>query len=277
MSSSAGLLCALLLGPLVISSRPVMSEPLPEVPRPSRLPIVLCHGLLGFDKIGIEGFAAIRYFRGIQEDLESVGCRVYVTRVSKSKDVSVRAAELKDQVLAIGEKVNLVAHSMGGLDARYFISRLGGADHVASLTTIATPHRGTAVASWGLQHLGRKLKLEAALQLIGVDTEAFHNLTPEYLEKEFNPATPDSPEVAYFSYGGAQDRLHIAPGLLPSHEILLRAEGPNDGLVSVESARWGDYLGTLDADHADQINWGPTFDARPVYRRIVALLAERGF
>ncbi len=39
------------------------------------------------------------------------------------------------------------------------------------------------------------------------------------------------------------------PGLLDTfrwpHSVILAKEGPNDGLVSVHSARWGEYRGTL--------------------------------
>lgn len=41
-----------------------------------------------------------------------------------------------------------------------------------------------------------------------------------------------------------------------SHRLMERLEGPNDGLVSVESSKWGDYKGTLvDVTHLDLINW----------------------
>lgn len=250
-------------------------EELPGVPRPPRYPIVLCHGLMGFDTIGVKGFVVAKYFRGIKEDLESVGCKVYVTRVSKSADVSVRARELKDQVAKYGTRVNIIAHSMGGLDARYLVSRLDGHKYVASITTISSPHRGSYYADWALKTLGKGLKVEAMLRRLGMDTAAFHNLTCEYMEKKFNPMTPDIPSVRYFSFGASQSRAKIFPPLLPSYEIILTHEGPNDGLVSVRSARWGEYLGTLDADHLDQINWNPVHDARPIYRKIVNVLASK--
>ena len=41
------------------------------------------------------------------------------------------------------ERVDLVGHSMGGLVARYYIEKLGGAARVRRLITIATPHHGT--------------------------------------------------------------------------------------------------------------------------------------
>jgi triacylglycerol lipase len=71
----------------------------------------------------------------------------------------------------------------------------------------------------------------------------------------FNAATPDAPGVRYFSWGATYD-----PGLIDTwkwpHAVLLEKEGPNDGLVSVASARWGTYLGTLShVNHLDLVGW----------------------
>ena len=74
---------------------------------------------------------------------------------------------------------------------------------------------------------------------------------------EFNAATPDDPATRYFSFGAdmaAPPRL-LSP-FRQSHRVIAEAEGPNDGLVSVESARWGEYRGTLvGVSHLDLINW----------------------
>lgn len=255
---------------------PNPDDALPKVKHPPRFPIVLCHGLLGFDKIGIQGFVLARYFNGIPEDLQAQGCTVHITEVSPSSHVRVRANQLKKQIFCHDGKVNLIAHSMGGLDARYMISRLDGAERVASLTTIATPHRGTAVADWGLENLGDKLNVMSLLELLGMDTAAFHNLTRAYCAREFNPETPNHPGVKYFSLGASKSLASMFVPLIFSGQILSSAEGPNDGLVSVESAKWGEYLGTLQADHLDEVNWGPLFDARKVYREIAIRLAEEG-
>lgn len=49
-----------------------------------------------------------------------------------------------------GAKVDIVAHSMGGLVARSAIENHNAADNVRSLITLGTPHRGTLIASsWG--------------------------------------------------------------------------------------------------------------------------------
>lgn len=78
------------------------------------------------------------------------------------------------------------------------------------------------------------------------------------MAEDFNPKTPNREGVAYFSYGAT-----VSPALWSafrhSHRIVEAEEGPNDGLVSVASSRWGDengYKGTLiNVSHLDLINW----------------------
>src|SRR5262249_53560901 len=112
-----------------------------------RLPIVLAHGLMGFDEIVLIG-KRHHYFRGIPDELtQGMGVAVYRPRVAGSASIAARAEALCAHVRALPEgRVNLIAHSMGGLDARYAITHLGLADRVASLTTMGTPHHGTPLA-----------------------------------------------------------------------------------------------------------------------------------
>jgi len=59
----------------------------------------------------------------------------------------------------------------------------------------------------------------------------------------------------YYSYGATSDP-HFWSMFRQSHRIIQRLEGPNDGLVSVESSKWGTYKGTLQGvSHLDMINW----------------------
>ncbi|KAG8937025.1 hypothetical protein FRC03_004091 [Tulasnella sp. 419] len=88
----------------------------------------------------------------------------------------------------------------------------------------------------------------------GGDGKAFESLRPSNMEL-FNLRTPDSPHVQYFSWGAQYE-----PGLLDpfklSHNIVFQKEGANDGLVSIESSKWGTYLGTLDdVSHLDLVGW----------------------
>jgi len=84
------------------------------------------------------------------------------------------------------------------------------------------------------------------------DSPAYANLTTRYLTKIFNPRTPDDPRIRYFSVAGRTGALNIWHPLWLPKVVLDGANGRegNDGLVSVESARWGEFLGTLEgADH----------------------------
>ncbi|KAJ9156611.1 GPI inositol-deacylase [Pleurostoma richardsiae] len=228
-------------------------------------PVVLAHGLLGFAELKLAGslLPPIHYWHGIKDALEAQGTRVITAAVPPSGTIEERAARLSDEIAhrAAGESVNIIAHSMGGLDARYMISRLRppGVD-VRSLVTIATPHHGSGFADYLFDEIG-----EAYLPRVyrlwerttGLGTGAFSQLTRRYMAEDFNPRTPDSPDVRYFSYGAML--LRKPPLLSPfrlSHKVVEKAEGPNDGLVSVQSARWGTYKGTLlGVNHLDLINW----------------------
>jgi triacylglycerol lipase len=193
-----------------------------------------------------------------------------------------RAAQLRDQILRwTDEPVNLIAHSMGGLDARHLITHLGMAGRVRSLTTIATPHRGTASADWFCHHFRRRVPLLLTLEALGLNVDGFRDCQTGNC-RTFNEQTPDAPGVRYFSYGAAVTPARVTPLLRRSWNILTLLEGPNDGLVSVRSARWGEYLGTLAVDHFAQtpdglfVRDGENFDALGFYSRLIEDLARRG-
>jgi triacylglycerol lipase len=175
-----------------------------------------------------------------------------------------------------------VAHSMGGLDARYLITHLGMAGRVQSLTTIASPHRGTAFADWFTANFRHRLPLLLAMEAFGLDVDGFHDCRPSACAA-FNAATPDAPGVAYFSYGASVPQARVNPVLRRPWTLLSGTEGPNDGMVSVASARWGEYLGTLHADHFSQtpdailVRPDEDFDALAFCLRLVEDLAYRGF
>src|SRR4051812_15186044 len=117
------------------------------VPR-LRNPVVLAHGIMGYDRIRLAGVVVKDYFPGIGEKLQAAGNRVLRPRTSATASVKQRASELLADIdrAAPHEPVHIIAHSMGGLDARYLISKLAPAGRVLSLTTVGTPHRGSAFA-----------------------------------------------------------------------------------------------------------------------------------
>lgn len=248
-----------------------------DIERGPPLPVVLVHGLFGFDRIGIPG-ARFDYFRGIAKHLEALGCHTHAVRLPAYASVPARAKQLVAAIEALPhERVDVIAHSLGGLDARYALSHLGLANRVRSLVTIGTPHRGSPIADLVLQGpIGWAHKL---LRAIGLPIEAVEWLSTEALAR-FNREVPDAPGVRYACVVGGMHRADsIVPlPLIAGHAYLKRAGGTNDGLVCVSSQYWGEVMAEIEADHFAQIGWRVsvrgTFDALGLYAFIVARLGD---
>lgn len=244
--------------------------------RTLRHPVVLAHGLLGFDAVDVRG-TKHDYFRGVPAQLRGLGSDVYVVRLPPVGSVAARAEALAQAVRALdARKVNIIAHSMGGLDARYALAHLGLARRVASLTTVGTPHRGTPLADVGTR-VGERLGLKRVADALGLTTDAFYDLTTHRLT-EFNRAVPDVKGVRYASLVGALPfrPLALHPLLLPTWAYLASCAGANDGVVPAASQAWGEVLDTVEADHWAQIGWSPRFDVEALYLGLVQALRARG-
>ncbi len=244
--------------------------------RTTRHPIVLAHGWLGFDRIGLPQLGH-DYFRGVPMRLRALGHSVHVARVSPIASIRVRAGQLTRQIEQLGAKrVNIIAHSMGGLDARLAISRLGLGAHVASLTTIGTPHHGTPLADMAV-NWGDWRSLRRLLAALGADVDGLYDVSTDRM-REFNRVILDVPDVLYTSVVGAvnPNALGINAMLSPAHAYLLRKAGPNDGIVPATSQLWGEAMGEVDADHWAQIGWFGDFDVESFYAQLAERLAERG-
>ncbi len=240
-----------------------------------RCPLVLLHGfglLAGLKRRG--------HLHEEAMDLRQYGVQAYAPNVSPYHTTAVRAAMWNERIRAILDEtgaasVHLIAHSMGGLDARHLITHLGGHAYVRSLTTVSTPHRGSGIAQIVEEQPERLRELLAgavdwfaATAMTGTTSDiarATHELTPRYLEETFNPSTPDHPDVRYASYAGRAGkgtRVGINPLLTIQNRLIYANEGLNDGLVSVRSAKWGYFCGTIDADHAEQVGLKAGTDGR---------------
>lgn len=250
--------------------------------------IILAHGIARFDfltqrfsrnlqEFGINlGLAdnELHYFKGISRHLRNNGFNVYQSSVSFAAGVKQRATDLKNEVeIALNlrpeqSKVHIIAHSMGGLDARYMIVNLGMADKVASLTTIGTPHLGTSFADWGIENEGDDL-----IRLLDgiIDLKGFADLTTTKC-KDFNEsveAAEATNKVFYQTYSSSEDQNKIFAPLQGAWEIINKTEGKNDGLVSHISQQWTDELTDgngvtktiqqhdfpVSADHLNEIGW----------------------
>ncbi len=230
----------------------------------TRYPILLCHGVMGFSRLGMGKFGR-DYFNGIADHLEGLGNEVHKPRVPATASIVERASSLAEAIRAMpARRVHLVAHSMGGLDARYAVAKLGVAGKVASLTTISTPHRGTRVADVGAGVLKAILNRTAVAAVTDLTSNA---------ATRFNTEVPDMRGVRYGSIVAAASRVH--PLLKPTH-MLLNTDGPNDGMVPAKSQEWGRVLLRVEADHWGVIGWSKTFDARQMYEQLACALRKGG-
>lgn len=259
---------------------------------PPQNPIILCHGLSGFSTLQlipsfqqlkafvekatnsstplsqtpIEAALCVDYWHGIKQKLESSGCKVFIAKVAPYGSISQRAKVLNVYINEICKEndfkeVNLVAHSMGGLDCRYLISAIPDEAKqykVCSLTTLSTPHHGSVVADYLLHNL----KLDKFVSndgVVRIIPPAFGQLTTDYL-KGFNERHPPDENVAYFSFGAYfwpkwYNFFYLTWRIVFFSSTVLE-DRMSDGLVSINSSKYGHYLGTLkNVDHLTLINW----------------------
>ncbi|RLL53294.1 alpha/beta fold hydrolase [Mariprofundus sp. EBB-1] len=213
--------------------------------------IVLIHGLFGFRKL-----LWIEYFQGVRSLYESMGLRVIVPRLPPVGSLEQRAKSLALQLEDEAGPLHLVGHSMGGLDARYYINHLHGAEKVATLTTLVTPHRGSSVADY-VCACRSPFKLLAGVR----------SLTTKNMQR-FNARTADLPGVVYRSYSATR-KLDEQPWVVRRYARYIQSqEGDNDSQVSIVSAEWGEHIKTLPCDHFELISknlWLNPFRVRKPY------------
>jgi triacylglycerol lipase len=219
-------------------------------------------------------FDSIHYFKGIGGYLERNGFAVFRPNVAFAAGVQFRATQLKKAILGIlsesgHEKVNVIAHSMGGLDARHMIVDFEMAGAVAGLTTIGTPHLGSSAADRRLRQGGEMLisRLAGILDLTG-----FRDLTIlscRAFNDRAEAAEAENP-VVYRTCASTAEFESVFFTLRRSWRIVREAEGPNDGLVSEVSQKWKSALAApggklknveqisfpIEADHLNQLGWG---------------------
>lgn len=259
-----------------------------------RFPIVLVHGF------GFRDGKRISYWGRIPKFLESKGCSVFYGKQDSCGTIEENALFLKDRIeevllLTGADKVNVIAHSKGGLEARYLISSLNMQDKVASLTTLGTPHRGSKSIE-----IIPKFILKVSGFCMNVWMRVMGDRHPDayraYLSfradnaEEFNKNNLDSPAVYYQSYAFAMKHDIL---LWITHLFINKLEGENDGLVAVKSAQWGDFKGVMRSNskrgisHCDEVDLrrraftkksgDGVSDILEIYDEIVNTLKAKGF
>jgi len=212
--------------------------------------IVLLRGMLGFSKL-----LWWEYFHGAPRMLEDMGFKVIVPATPWGEGIVKRSACLNDSLRDCAGPLHLIGHSMGGLDARHFITHHAGHEKVASLTTISTPHHGSFIAEHAMRppySPWRHIPAVADLSYAAM--------------QDFNRDTPDMPGIVYRSYSAARPLTEQPWMARPFGRSLSAQEGANDSLVSVASAQWGEHIATLKADHFELI--GSNIWLNPLRKRV---------
>lgn len=240
----------------------------------TKYPVVLIHGIALKDKTAINS-----YWGKIPEHLQALGCTTYFggqNAYDSHKKNAEAIAQRIDLILTKHntDKVNIIAHSKGGIEARYLITLPGYENKVASLTTLCTPHRGSSIADLIFAETEKNhalkgiLVMAASMQAIYIGDfysapyKAGKQLTTFYME-QFNKEVPDSEIVYYQSYSA-----RILPGyeenfLKSLSAVLYQYEGDNDGLTSVSSARWGNYKGLILETYPEGLSHADVIDIFP--------------
>lgn len=261
----------------------------------TKYPILLVHGVFFRD------FRYLNYWGRIPQELIDNGATLFYGNHESATPVAKSGRELAQRIRDIVErtgceKVNIIAHSKGGLDCRYAIAHENIAQYVASLTTINTPHRGCKFAEVLLQHTSFAMQRRLAnsynktLRRLGDKQPDFigavQDLTSERAQ-ELDLAMPTPEGVLCQSVGSRLNRA--TSGKFPlnvSYHLVKYFDGPNDGLVGQDSVAWGSRLtfvtvtGNRGVSHGDMIDLNreniPGFDVREFYVGILHDLQQQG-
>ena len=266
----------------------------------TKYPILLIHGA---------GFRDLRipvYWGRIPRVLRAHGADVFFGEQDCWASTETNAQFLRGRIDTIlsetgAAKVNLIAHSKGGLEARVLASSLGYADRIASITTIGTPHRGSKTFTIFLKAPRAFFSIAAFavnnwIRLVGDKRPDFKRVCEEFSTthmERFNAENPDVPGVFYQSVAGVMRHPFSDINLSTANFVLNRIEGPNDGLVSAESAAWGERCIRISGNtrrgisHLDEIDFRRcalskrtgenVTDIAEFYVSLVSDLASRGY
>ena len=263
----------------------------------TKYPLLLVHGVFFRD------FDHFNYWGRIPAELEKNGATIYYGEHNSAAAVNDSALELEKRIKEIVEqtgcgKVNIIAHSKGGLDSRTAIATTSARQYVASLTTINTPHRGCEFADYLLGEIPQKQQEMIAKQYNTVAAKlgdknpdflaAVYDLTSEKC-RERNEIIHDDPDIYYQSVGSVMNEA--SSGQFPlnfTYRLVKYFDGENDGLVGIDSFNWGSSLQMVCLEkkgrgisHGDMIDLNREnlkgLDIREFYVQLVSDLRERGF
>ena len=254
-------------------------------------PIVMGHGILGFDDSQGLAFGLGQYWGGMDDYLRDEGVAVLTPGKTAAAGLEQRARQQADQIAmwmaANGfSKVHYIGHSQGGLDGRYMISNnlCSGSycmkNVVSTYTSLNSLHDGTPIAdialgvipNWLEPGFATIVNFFAGLFYMDNDQDVLEMASSLSVSvaNSFNANTPDAPGVKYYSYGSYMTMVDLT-----QHPLMSLAQpftwagglaygmgGKNDGVVPYSSQRWGTWKGgpsygwlTTGVDHLQATNF----------------------
>ena len=265
----------------------------------TKYPLLMVHGIFFRD------FKRFNYWGRVPAELIKNGATIYYGNHESAETVEKSAMKLVDRIREIVEKencgkLNIIAHSKGGLDMKYAIAHTDIAKYVASVTTINTPHRGCEFAEYILNKAPEKAKnavavaYNKALKAVGDKSPDFLEAVGDLTATRCKAISDDADQFDYKAHGiytqsfGSGMR-HAVNGAFPlnmSYHLVKYFDGPNDGLVGEPSFRWGENYkfltcrGRRGISHGDMIDLNREnlagFDVREFYVQLVSDLKDRG-
>jgi len=256
-----------------------------------KYPVVLVHGIYAHDRGNSK-----KFWGRIPKELEKYGIKVFFGNTDAWGDYESNAKILYATIEKAlqetkSEKVNIIGHSKGGLDSRYFIWKYDYGGKVASLTTISTPHYGAELADLIYNKKITHSKIaKKALKVFGIlygDTNpdlynVNYQLTTGYMKK-FNEDVRMDDRVYYQSIYTIMENSFDDLMFYYSYRYIKKIKGNNDGVVSEYSAKWGDNIIKIEGgiSHAEIIDYKKKKIAGiyipAIYVKIVTELSERGY
>lgn len=261
----------------------------------TKYPILLVHGVFFRD------YHVLNYWGRIPKELETNGATLFYGKHSSALPVIDSAKELEKRVLEIVsttgcEKINIIAHSKGGLDSRALL-KTSARSYIASITTINTPHKGCEFADFLLNKASEQLK-ENLSNAYNFAAKKLGDPAPDFLSAvndlthtnclEFNENNKIPGDIYCQSFGSVLKGFTSSSFPLNlTYQFVKHFDGNHDGLVSVNSFEFGQKFTMLEnkynrgISHADVIDLNreniPGFDVREFYVSIVSDLKNRGF
>lgn len=265
-----------------------------------KYPVILVHGM------GFRDSKFFCYWGRVPKMYRKMGLDIYFGGQDSTGAPETNARQIGDTIDEVlkktgAKKVNVIAHSKGGLDTRYLISSLGYEDKIASLTTLQTPHHGSKTVDWLMKFPKPIVRTvgfftSAWYKIIGDTHPAAYKCFELFTTKgarEFNEANQDCESIYYQSYAFVMKNFTSDFFMCLTNLVVGSLEGENDGLLPPHAVMWGEFKGVVRSNsrrgisHADEVDFrrrrltkktgDGVSDVLEIYKQIVIDLEAKGF